>query len=112
MLAVGVAFFALLKVYVEGNHRRDEACTLFERMHAADVKKVTDTVRFIAHPPPRLAGLVNLARAQLPVTFADAEASTEPGYCNEPGVGLPEPGPRVPPRPASLMPAVVRHPHG
>jgi hypothetical protein len=97
MFAVGIAFFAILKIASEGITRRDETCKLFERQHAADVQQVAQTIRFLNHPPRLLAGLVVFAEAQLPQTYRDAVASTEPSYCNEPGVGLPEPGPVLPP---------------
>jgi hypothetical protein len=99
MFAVGVAFYAIVKVVNEGAARRDETCKLFERQHAADVKQVTATIDFLRNPPPQLAGLVGIARAQLKDTYVKAVASTEPGYCNEPGVGLAEPGPKLPPPP-------------
>lgn len=91
MLAVGVAFFAVLKVVWEGAERKDETCKLFERQEAVAVHRLRQTYDFLEHPPESLKGLVPAILAQLRTTEEDARATKAPHYCDESGVGLPEP---------------------
>jgi outer membrane murein-binding lipoprotein Lpp len=101
----------------EGRERRDQQCELFERQHLDDVKQLRGTYKYLLRlPPSELRAPTNpLNEAvilQLRETERAATRDSAPDFCDEPGadaerrgaepVGLPEPDPKVPRRPAAL----------
>jgi hypothetical protein len=90
----------------EANHRRDQACVLFERQHAKDVRQLVQTYDYLVGltPKQRARGINPAVIATLPQTEDSARTSTPPRYCFSPGVGLAEPKPRIPSRPPGLLP--------
>lgn len=96
----------LSQVSKEGHQRRDQTCLLFESQHLKDVRQLAATYRYLEglSPRERTQGINPTVIAMLPQTEADARASAAPVYCDAPGVGLPEPNPRIPARPPGLFP--------
>ena len=98
----------------EGIERRDQTCTLFETDHLQDAQRLARTYQYLDNltPAQRREPLNQALVAQLPETEAEARSDSAPPYCDEPGaeaekngaepVGLPEPDPILPERPASL----------
>jgi hypothetical protein len=86
------------QVKQESTERRDQTCVIFERQAQAAVDQVVATYKYIAGlKPHELAEPLNQAvLAQLPQTVANANNSEAPPYCDQPGVGLPEPNPQLP----------------
>lgn len=89
------------KLAMESKGRRDQACLRDETAHKRDVRQLRQTYKFLAAPPPSLRDLVPLIVAQLPRTEQEAEDKA-PAFCDEPGIGLPEPDPVIPRRPRAL----------
>lgn len=94
------------KLKDEGDARKDQTCILFEHEHAKDVRQLVQTYRYLAHltPKQRTQGINPAVIASVPQSEDDARSSAAPAYCDAPGVGEPEPGPRIPPRPPGLFP--------
>lgn len=88
----------------EGIERRDQTCLLFERAHQVDVDRLRRTYSYLVTLDRMdLDDPLNRAvQAQLPQVEADARGSRAPSYCDAQGVGLPEPNPEIPVRPAGL----------
>lgn len=104
MFAVGLAAWSVFVVQGEGARRRDQTCRLFERQAATAVDRLTQTYAYLARlTPEQRREPINVAViAQLRTTEQDAKTSAAPTYCDEAGVGLPEPNRRIPKRPSSL----------
>lgn len=100
---------SLHQIAREGNERRDQTCRLFEKQAADAVRQLVQTYKFLKRPAPGLRGLVPLVLTGLARTEAEAHVPA-PAYCDAPRVGLPEPNPRIPPRPASLTRPTARGP--
>lgn len=88
----------------ESVERRDQNCKIFETEHRREIKRLTDTYRYLVALPDaeRGATINRFVLANLPNLEADARLDNAPAYCDKPDVGLPEPDPRIPPRPKSL----------
>lgn len=94
---------ALFLVVNEASERRDQNCELFEADHLDDVKRLRGTYRYLMLPvAEQEPTLTKLVFAQLPMLEREASADQAPAYCDEEGVGLPEPDPKVPERPEVL----------
>ena len=110
-LALVLAAFSLLasvwlytKTQDESRARRGQTCTITEREQAAEVQQLRNTYEYLLelegvqlHDPLNRALL-----RQLPMVEARAEEDNAPKFCDEPGIGLPEPDEKVPDRPARL----------
>lgn len=85
--------------------RLDQICTLFETDRKANVKQLTETYKYlVALKPSEKNDTINqFIIRSLPETEANAK-DVVPKFCNSPKVGLPEPNPKVPPRPKELRP--------
>jgi hypothetical protein len=94
----------------EGNERRSQTCTTFETAYRQEVDQLISTYAFLEDLPRHELG-GSLARAVLrnlpklevdALTDSDAQGANVPPYCDERGVGLVEPDPKVPRRPERL----------
>jgi hypothetical protein len=107
VLSAGSVLFTVLlftDLRDEIAQRRDQACVITEREQDAEVQALVNTYRYLSeltgeqlHDPLNRAVL-----RQLPMVEARARADNAPPYCDEEGVGLPEPDRRVPERPRVL----------
>lgn len=110
MIAVGLAAFSVGKVVKEARERQDQLCTIAERKQLADVRQLHSTYDYLAKKVAQdidpNAGVISLndILASLPQVEEDAFFDDAPEFCDEPGVGLPEPDPEIPTRPFSLRP--------
>lgn len=88
----------------EGQERRNQTCVIFERQQITNVRLLQNTYDFLLGltPAQRHDPLNRFIRKQLPQTEAEARLDPSPPYCDEPGAGLPEPDPKVPPRPPGI----------
>ena len=88
----------------EAIDRRDQSCSLFERQHLTEVNQLRDTYRYLESIPPenRSDPINKFIRSSLPEVERTAQVDRAPPYCDEPGVGLPEPDPVLPKRPKAL----------
>jgi hypothetical protein len=102
--AVGLSAWAFFKGETERRERTDQACTIFERKHKQDVDALISTYRYLGTLSGKeLAEPLNRAvLAGLPRTIREANLDDAPPYCDKPGVGEPEPDPKLPPRPGNL----------
>lgn len=90
--------------------RRSDNCRVFEGQHLQEVRQLRDTYRFLkGKPRPYQKGSIeDFAFKQLPRAEAESKSDSDllgaevPKYCDEPGVGRPEPDPDVPKRPKAL----------
>jgi hypothetical protein len=81
--------------------RRDQSCVADEREHKDNVDALKRTYLALDSPTTREQlgpGLVRLIVQMLPQAESAARTDQAPKYCDEPGVGLPEPDPRPPDR--------------
>lgn len=88
------------RIVSEGRERRDQSCLQNERRHLDDVQQLRNTYEFLEHLPRSEWG-TPLTRAivrQLPQIERDARVDVAPKFCDEHGIGLPEPDPVVPKR--------------
>lgn len=84
----------------EGAERRDQMCRLFETQHAIDVERLYRTYEYL-NDLPRAEWGKPLTRAivvDLPRLEDEARRDSAPAFCDEEGVGLPEPDPDLPAR--------------
>ena len=100
----------------EGVERRDQICLSAEREHLNAVTRLDRTYRYLVGLTPREARtrLNEAILRQLPEIESEARTDVAPLFCDEPGeraekagappVGLPEPDPEVPQRPAGIPP--------
>jgi hypothetical protein len=110
-LAVAVAAWALINVegdqerfQAEAKERRDQGCVIFERNQAEDILRLQRTYDYLAGlSSEQMREPINRAiLAQLSSLEDDAELDDAPQYCDEPGIGQPEPDLVVPERPLAL----------
>jgi hypothetical protein len=96
--------FWIVRFEADVNDRRDQTCRLFERDHLADVERLRGTYKYLnGLAPVQFEDTLNQAiLRQLPDLESEARVDSAPDYCDEDGVGLPEPDPVVPKRPAGL----------
>lgn len=99
-LTIFLVIFAL-NLNSGNKQRRDQACTIFERQQVQNVKTLTQTYGFLLSlSPTQIQDPLNeLILRNVPQTEATARTDPSPAYCDDEGIGLPEPDPKVPPRP-------------
>lgn len=107
---VAVGFYLLEQTRTES---RDQLCMWFEPDHLEDVQELRRTYKrvpealefYIAAAPEKLRPfLENAVATDVARLEAEARVDSAPAFCDEPGVGLPEPDPVVPKRPKGLLP--------
>ena len=106
---------AITRIAEEGKERRGQICLSFETTHLNEVQRLTDTYRFLRNLPEseRDTTLTKAIVQNLPQLERDAKSDQDsdgifvPGYCDDKGVGLPEPDPVVPERPKEVDDLVV-----
>lgn len=88
----------------ESDARADQACQLFEQSHYNDVQQLKQTYAYLKQlsPEERKQPLNRFIIVRLPITEKQASKDTAPEFCDQPGLGRPEPDPVVPKRPANL----------
>lgn len=103
-----------VKIDEEGVERRDQICLSAEREHLRDVNQLKATYKYLLSLTPEDArsSLNRTITLQLPQTEERANTDVAPSFCDEPGalaekkgarpVGLPEPDPVIPERPAAV----------
>lgn len=99
-----------VSIQKEGAERRSQNCTTFEGAHRQEVDRLNQTYAYILKltPAERRTTLNRTVIAGVPRLETEASSDSDnegvlvPSYCDEPGVGLPEPDPIVPKRPAKL----------
>ena len=84
--------------------RVDQNCTLFETDHKSDVDRLGNTYRYLlaVRPEERGQTINQFVLNGLPDLEREARVDSAPDYCDQPKVGLPEPDPAIPRRPAAL----------
>lgn len=96
--------------------RRSANCLVFEGDHLQEVQQLRQTYRFLTRtaegrpkPRSRWTELEKVVfKTSLPKLELDARSDSDlhgaqvPRYCDQPGLGLPEPDPAVPKRPPEL----------
>lgn len=103
-LGLDDAEVALERIEAESLARVEQDCLKEERDHAGDVRQLRRTYRFLLDYPvanrddPLFVAILQL----LPQTESAARTDNAPDYCDDPGVGLPEPDPKIPERPKAL----------
>jgi len=102
--AAANAQIAIKKVEMESRDRRDQICFQDERAHLREVNQLKRTYAYLVGltPKQREQPLAKAIIRFLPQTEEDANTDEAPPFCDKPGVGLPEPDPVVPKRPAVL----------
>lgn len=88
----------------ERAERTDQNCKLFELDHLQDVRDLRDTYKFLSNKEAATEnpGLTRFIILNLPRTEKEAKIDSAPEYCDDPGLGLPEPDPVIPNRPDNL----------
>lgn len=88
----------------EGVQRRDQSCLIQEAKQRSDVAALKRTYDYLSGRTsyPQTQELRRIALAGLPRAFHEAELDDAPPFCDELGVGEPEPDPPLPERPAGL----------
>lgn len=82
----------------ESADRRDQTCLLFERQHETAVVRVERTYDYLdgLKGADRTSTLTGAIVRSLHDTYQEARDSKAPHYCDVPGVGLGEPGTKLP----------------
>lgn len=113
MLGAAIAW-VLYAGGVEQRERRDQSCEIAERKQRVDVKRLRDTYAYAVRIPVEERGtqLNQAILEQIPQVEMDARLDDAPSFCDEEGIGLPEPDSRVPERPASLREPDARRVRG
>lgn len=98
--------FLYTKIQLESKNRRDQACLRDESSHLDDVRALGQTYRYLEQlkPSERKQTINVFILRNLPQTEQKARHDSAPDFCDEPGIGLREPDPVLPPRPAGLTP--------
>lgn len=93
-----------VKLAREGRERRDEDCSIRESKQADDVRALRRLYRYLLGLSPEDLGtdLNKAVLAGVPRAERDARTDDAPDYCDEPGIGEPEPDLKVPRRPKGL----------
>jgi hypothetical protein len=103
LVLVVMYFVGFKQIHEEGKVRRDQTCVIFERKHKTDVEKLTRTYDYLQRQPDSAfrdpTSLPNEVIRSLSTTEAEARMDDAPPFCDDEGIGLPEPDPVVPPRP-------------
>lgn len=111
------------KILADAKHERDirsdQACELFETDHLQDVQQLGQTYKYLASltAEERQQSLNKFILINLPNTEQQALVDRAPEYCDGTfegtgaDIGLPEPDPVVPDRPAKLVRAIGPRPN-
>ncbi len=105
LVALGLSGVGFWRIDNESRGRRDQSCRQSEAKHQADVNELKRTYRFLTNPKKRALlgpGLARLIILTLPAREREARVDPAPPFCDEPGIGLPEPDPKIPERPKGL----------
>lgn len=104
LVVAAAFFFTIYRIEVEGNERRDQICEQAERVHLQEVVELRRTYDYLdGLQPEQLKDPLNATVLTfLPQTEHTAQTDSAPPFCDEPGVGLPEPDPVVPKRPEKI----------
>jgi hypothetical protein len=88
----------------EQKARRDQACAISEAKQRRDIDSLRRTYDYLLtlSPTEKRDPINRAVLAGLPRTEADARLDDAPPYCDEPGIGEPEPDPTIPRRPIAL----------
>lgn len=111
VLAISIAAYAVIstvslvrELRSETAQRINETCRISETKQRSDVEALRRTYEYLGGlSGKQLAEPLNRAvLAGLPSTIREAETDDAPSYCDKPGVGLPEPDPKLPVRPRNI----------
>jgi hypothetical protein len=108
--SVAIAAYAVWGIQNEADVRRSQTCESFESAYAEQIRRLENTYVFLTLPgiKERSPDLYALALRELTALETAARKDSDPfgprvpDYCDDEGVGLPEPDPKVPRRPADL----------
>ena len=105
--AAGQAQAAVSRIRSETRERIDETCRIQETKQRSDIESLRRTYEYLASlSSAELTQPLNRTiLAGLPRTIREATIDDAPDYCDEPGVGLPEPDLRLPERPKNIPPS-------
>ncbi len=94
----------------ESKKRRDQTCALLEATHKRNVDNLNSTYDYISelkerevHDTLTIFVLRNLPQAETSTRIDDA-----PQFCDEPGIGLPEPDPVINERPERVSKLLMK----
>jgi hypothetical protein len=92
---------AVAQIDREGVERRHQICLTDEKVQGDIVVRLNRTYGYVKElqPAEYTDTLNRFIILSLPDLEDDAETDAAPAFCDEPGVGLPEPDPEIPPRP-------------
>ena len=111
-----LSFIAIFYTYHDGNKQDrviernqrealDQFCRLAEQDHKTDVDRLTEIYTYLdALPRSQYDAPINQFVINSTLTTRETEAYNDkaPPLCDRPGLGLPEPDPVIPDRPADL----------
>lgn len=83
---------------------RSQNCFKFEEEHLQDVTQLRDTYDYLSQltPGQKRESINAYVLSRLPETERKAKIDKAPAYCDKPGLGRPEPDPKIPERPEGL----------
>ncbi len=106
--AVGYSYWVnhnnIDQIKTERTERTNQSCNISERKQQGDVRSLKLTYDYLVSLTPEQARepLNALIYRELPRAEKEARLDDAPSFCDEPGIGLPEPDPKVPERPQAL----------
>lgn len=118
-IAVGLAAWAVVgtqnqvdDLKAETSQRIDETCRISEAKQKNDSEALASTYAYLAGLRPREFGqpLNRAILAGLPRTIREATTDDAPPFCDQPGIGLPEPDPPRPCRAGMLSKRCIERP--
>lgn len=91
---------ALIAFEKESKQRRDQSCDITEKAQLKAVTDLRNTYKYIESLRPKevRSTLNQFIIASMSKTYSDAATTVAPKYCDQPGIGLPEPNPVLPPK--------------
>lgn len=94
----------ILKQDVQRRDSRDQICEGDEREHRRNVEGLRLTYQYVLEldPDERNEPINKLIISQIPAAEQDAYIDQAPDFCDEKGIGEPEPDPTVPARPKAI----------
>ena len=111
LAALGSVAAGFYRLEREQTERRNQTCTLNEGDHLQDVTELRRTYKrlpqalefYLETAPERLRPFLrNAIASDLVRLEKEARIDAAPQFCDEPGIGLPEPDPVIPKRPKGL----------
>lgn len=94
-----------IRVAREAKIRVNESCIQSETRYNNAVQQLDNTYKYLLSltPQERQSSTLNkFIVKNLPKTEQDARDAAPPRFCDQPGIGLPEPNPIFPDRPKSI----------